>query len=77
MAPGALLPGALAVGLPGPAATVPVNQPEQSLVTTVQDPSNPEEPWVVTTYRKAGESLQAFVKRHGDMVAAVRDVLGE
>lgn len=71
-----LLPGSLAAAL-APAGSGPsVNAPEQSLVTTVQDVTNPEEPWIITTYRKPGESQQAFVKRHRDMVNAVRDALG-
>jgi hypothetical protein len=52
------------------------NQTGQTLTTTVQDPDNPEEPWVVTTYRRSGESLQAFVRRHREMVDAVREALG-
>ena len=51
-------------------------QPDQTLTTRVQDPNNPDEPWEVTTYRKPGESLEAFVKRHREMVEAVRDALG-
>ena len=48
----------------------------QTLTTSVQDPSNSEEPWVVTTHRRPGESQSAFIKRHMEMVKAVRDALG-
>ena len=47
----------------------------QTLTTTVQDPTSPDEPWIVVTYRKPGESPQSFIKRHRDMVSAVRDAL--
>lgn len=50
---------------------------DQILTTTIQDPNHPEEPWVVTTYRRDGESLGAFIKRHREMVDAVRDALEE
>jgi hypothetical protein len=52
-------------------------QPEQVLTTTVQDPGHPGEPWVVTTYRRADESFEAFIRRHRDMVDAVRKALTE
>lgn len=48
----------------------------QTISTTIQDSENPEEPWVVTTYRRPGESHQAFLNRHRDMVNSVRDALG-
>ena len=59
------------------AGTVPSTRenPDQVLSTTIQDPANPEEPWVVTTYRRSGESLTAFIQRHRQMVDAVRDEL--
>jgi hypothetical protein len=50
--------------------------PEQVLTTTVQDPAHPGEPWVVTTYRRPDESFEAFIKRHREMVEAVRRALG-
>jgi hypothetical protein len=65
--PAFLLPGGT-----GSSGTVP----EQVLTTTVQDPSHPDEPWVVTTYRRAEESFEAFIKRHREMVEAVREALG-
>jgi hypothetical protein len=49
-----------------------VREPDQTLQTTIQDPRHEDEPWVVTTYRRDGESELAFVKRHGEMVDAVR-----
>jgi hypothetical protein len=53
----------------------PGQTPEQVLTTTVQDPNHPGEPWVVTTYRRADESFEAFIRRHRDMVEAVRKAL--
>lgn len=53
----------------------PATTPEQVLSTTVQDPNHPGEPWVVTTYRRADESFEAFIRRHRDMVDAVRKAL--
>ena len=50
--------------------------PAQVLTTTVQDPNHPVEPWVVTTYRQPDESYEAFIKRHREMVEAVRKALG-
>ena len=58
-------------GRSGPGPT----PPDQTLTTTVIDPKNPGEPWVVTTYRKSDESMQAFIKRHQDMVEQVRGAL--
>ena len=49
--------------------------PEQVLTTTVQDPAHPGEPWVVSSYRRPDESEPAFIKRHLEMVAAVRAAL--
>ena len=49
---------------------------DQTMATTIQDPGNPDEPWVVTTYRRRGESIQAFIRRHRDIVESVRDALG-
>jgi len=54
----------------------PTPAPEQVLTTTVQDPNHPAEPWVVTTYRRPDESFEAFIKRHREMVEAVRKALG-
>jgi len=51
--------------------------PEQVLTTTVQDPSHPGEPWVVTTYRRPDESFEAFIRRHKDMIEAVRKALAD
>lgn len=48
---------------------------DQQVTTVVQDPGHPKEPWVVTTYRKDSESVQALIKRHKEMVEAVRDAL--
>jgi hypothetical protein len=48
---------------------------EQSITTTVEDPKHPGEPWVVTSYRRDDESELAFVKRHREMVEAVREAL--
>ena len=74
---------ATVVGFPGgttclfPAADLSTGTaPEQALTTTVQDPEHPGEPWVVSTYRRPDESEPAFLKRHMDMVAAVRSALG-
>jgi hypothetical protein len=53
----------------------PATTPEQVLSTTVQDPNHPGEPWVVTTYRRPDESFEAFIRRHRDMVDAVRKAL--
>ena len=44
----------------------------QTLTTTVQDPDHPDEPWVVTTHHRPGESHSAFIQRHRGMVRAVR-----
>jgi len=49
--------------------------PDQVLTTTVKDPDHPDEPWVVTTYRRPDESEPAFLKRHLEMVQAVRAAL--
>jgi len=49
---------------------------DQILGTTVQDPSFPNEPWEVTTYRREGESYAAFIRRHRETVNAVRAELG-
>jgi len=65
-------PSVLLAGGSGTPATVP----EQVLTTTVQDPAHPGEPWVVTTYRRTDESFEAFIKRHREMVDAVRQALG-
>ena len=51
------------------------DQPDQTISTTIQDPEHPGEPWVVTTFRRKDESFEAFVKRHKDMVEAVRKAL--
>lgn len=51
------------------------DQPEQTIQTTIPDPRYPDEPWVVVTYRKPGESPGAFIKRHRDMVDAIRKAL--
>jgi hypothetical protein len=48
---------------------------EQTLTTTVEDPKHPGEPWVVTTFRRPDESELAFIKRHGEIVDAVREAL--
>lgn len=48
---------------------------EQTLTTTVEDPKHPGEPWIVTTYRRQDESELAFIKRHGEIVDAVREAL--
>ena len=80
-------PALLLVGPAGPAVTraglpfaggsgTPAPTPEQVLTTTVQDKAHPGEPWVVTTYRRADESFEAFIKRHREMVEAVREALG-
>ena len=53
-----------------------VPQRHQTLTTTVQDPSHPDEPWTINTYRADGESQQAWVRRHAEGVAAVREALG-
>ena len=45
------------------------------LTTSVQDPAHPGEPWVIVTYQRAGESNAAFIRRHRDLVAAVREAL--
>ncbi len=72
------------VQLPGVAGTVALPSDDadstgsdQVLTTSVQDPGHPEEPWVVTTYRRPDESYPAFIKRHRDTVNAVRDALQE
>lgn len=48
---------------------------EQTITTTIEDPKHPGEPWVVTSYRREDESELAFVKRHREMVEAVREAL--
>jgi len=53
----------------------PTLGPEQTLSTVVQDPDHPLEPWEVTTYRKPDESPTRFIRRHREMVDAVRDAL--
>ena|SRR5688572_10330618 len=68
------VPPGPAVLVAGGTGTAPV--PEQVLSTTVQDPGHPGEPWVVTTYRTPDESFEAFIKRHREMVEAVREALG-
>ena len=68
------IPGVRALVLAsGGGTTAPT--PEQVLTTTVQDPGHPGEPWVVTTYRRPDESFEAFIRRHKDMVEAVRKAL--
>jgi hypothetical protein len=67
-------PGPCVMLAGGAGAPAPV--PEQVLTTTVQDPEHPGEPWVVTTYRRVDESFEAFIKRHREMVDAVRAALG-
>jgi hypothetical protein len=59
----------------GGGSTAPT--PEQVLTTTVQDPGHPGEPWVVTTYRRPDESFEAFIRRHKDMIEAVRKALAD
>jgi hypothetical protein len=59
----------------GTGTGAPNTTPEQVLTTTVQDPGHPGEPWVVTTYRRADESFESFIRRHRDMVEAVRKAL--
>ena len=56
-------------------ASVTGTTPDQVLTTTVKDPDHPDEPWVVTTYRRPDESEPAFLKRHLEMVQAVRAAL--
>jgi hypothetical protein len=73
-----LLPGATPAAAPDPAPLAggtTGTAPDQVLTTTVQDPAHPNEPWVVTTYRRPDESEPAFLKRHLEMVAAVRAAL--
>ncbi len=53
----------------------PGTTPDQVLETTVVDPNNPKEPWRVTSYRRPDESEESFVRRHLDMVKAVREAL--
>ena len=53
----------------------PATQP-QTLTTTIQDPKNPGEPWVVTSYQKDDESIEAFILRHKALCDAVRQALG-
>ncbi len=53
----------------------PSTIPDQMLETIVRDPNNPKEPWTVTSYRRPDESDEAFIKRHLDMVKAVRAAL--
>ena len=72
--------GSRAVELAGPGLADPASgsnprEADQTLTTTVQDSDNPDEPWVVVTYKKPGEALAAFIKRHRDMVTAVRQAL--
>ena len=62
--------------VPGPyAGGTDGTLPEQVLTTTIQDPEHPGEPWVVTSYRRPDESEPAFIKRHLEMVQAVRAAL--
>jgi hypothetical protein len=65
----------LVLATTGGGTTAPT--PEQVLTTTVQDPGHPGEPWVVTTYRRPDESFEAFIRRHKDMVEAVRKALAD
>ena len=53
------------------------NQVERQITTTIKDHNHPDEPWVVTTYGLPDESDIALIKRHGDMVEAVRRALNE
>jgi hypothetical protein len=55
----------------------PQQVPEQTITTTIIDDHNPDEPWVVTTYRRPGESMAAFIKRHREMIEAVREALND
>ena len=68
-------PFLLTASTAGGGTTAPT--PEQVLTTTVQDPSHPGEPWVVTTYRRPDESFEAFIRRHKDMIEAVRKALAD
>lgn len=58
------------------APPVPSPNATQMMETHVQDPNNPDEPWIIITYRKDGESPHGFTMRHQTMVEAVRDALG-
>jgi hypothetical protein len=51
------------------------NPADQTLQTTVIDPNHPEEPWIVTTYKREDESYPRFITRHKQVVDAVREVL--
>jgi hypothetical protein len=73
--PSLLLATGLLAASTGGGSGSPATTPEQVLSTTVQDPNHPGEPWVVTTYRRADESFEAFIRRHRDMVDAVRKAL--
>jgi hypothetical protein len=49
--------------------------PDSTLVTTVADPHNPGEPWIITSFRRTDESDQAFTRRHFELVKATREAL--
>ena len=66
-----------AVLTPVEANAQPPEGEDQELTTTVHDPKNPGDPWVVTTYHLPKETSEHFVARHQATVDAVRDALNE
>jgi hypothetical protein len=46
-----------------------------TLSTSVPDPKNPGEPWVVTTTRLPDEDMVTFMKRHQRNIVAVKHFL--
>lgn len=76
-----------AYSAPSLAAFAPVVEPLQDgggkpqagdsvLEVSIVDPAHPDQPWIVTTFRRDDESIPAFVRRHRDTVDAVRSALG-
>ncbi len=53
-------------------ATDPPGDKIDTLTTTVKDPENPEEPTTCTSTRGSNESMGDFLRRHRELVAAVR-----
>jgi hypothetical protein len=59
----------------GGVGVVSRSAPIQSVTTEVHDPTYPNEPWVVVTHRRNGESLEAWLGRHRGAIDAIRDIL--
>ena len=64
-----------AIVQPQTTAVHPPDLADQTISTVLQDPEHPDEPWEVISLKRDGESSHAFVRRHRELVEAVRDEL--